>query len=110
MEPAAERMRERVATVAIRAPRIPVLNNADLRAEHEAQAIRAALVRQVHAPVRWVETVRLMAEQGIARLVECGPGRVLTGLNRRIAESVDAVAVYDSATLDAALAKGKGPA
>jgi len=109
MQPAAERMRERLAGVAIRSPAIPVLHNALLKTETSPDGIRAALVRQVHAPVQWVETVRLMAEQGISRLVECGPGRILTGLNRRIAENVDAVAIYDGATLDAALAK-TGPA
>jgi len=105
MQPAAERMRERLAGVAIQSPAIPILHNAHLKPETSPDGIRVALVRQVHAPVRWVETVRLMREHGIGRLVECGPGRILTGLNRRIAEDIDAVAIYDGATLDDALAK-----
>ncbi len=107
MQSAAERMRARLESVPIKPPTVPILHNAGLRVETDVHAIRAALVRQVHAPVRWVETIRLMAGQGVTRLIECGPGRVLTGLNKRIAEGIESVAIYDAPTLDAALGAGR---
>jgi len=104
MQPAAERLAERLAEVAIEKPRIPVLHNADVAAHDEPAAIRDALVRQLYSPVRWVETVRGMANQGIDTLVECGPGKVLAGLNRRIARDMKAVSAFDPASVDQALA------
>jgi len=103
MQPAAERLAERLAQVAIETPRIPVLHNADVAAHDEPAAIRDALIRQLYSPVRWVETIQAMANQGIATLVECGPGKVLVGLNKRIARDMKALAVLDSAGVDEAL-------
>ena len=99
MHPAAERMRARLKQVEIRAPRIPVLHNVHVRAETDPEAIRDALVRQIESPVRWVETVQKMAADGIGKLVECGPGRVLAGLNKRIAKDSQTLPVYDPETL-----------
>ncbi len=100
---AAERLAERLATVTITAPRIPVLHNADVATYSDAAAIRAALVRQLHQPVRWVETILAMRARGVARVLECGPGKVLAGLIKRIDATLPALPVYDAATLQQAL-------
>src|SRR6187397_557816 len=76
MKPAAERLRERLATVAIAAPRIPVIDNIDVRSETDPAAIRDALYRQAYGPVRWEETVKAIRARGIAAILECGPGKV----------------------------------
>mgnify|MGYP001561632575 FL=1 len=99
MHPAAERMRERLKLTKIETPRIPVLHNAHVRAESSADAIRNALVRQVESPVRWVETIQKMAADGVDKLVECGPGKVLVGLNKRISKETQTLSVYDPETL-----------
>lgn len=104
MRPAAERMRERLKQLKIETPRIPVLHNAHVQAENNANAIRDALVRQVESPVRWVETIQKMAADGVDKLVECGPGKVLAGLNKRINKTTQTLPVYDSETLRQALA------
>lgn len=85
MRPAAERMRQRLATTKIGISRVPVLHNADVKSAGSADAIRDALVRQMYHPVRWVDTVRAIASAGTSHMVECGPGKVLAGLNKRIA-------------------------
>lgn len=99
MHPAAERMRERLKQVKIDPPRIPVLHNVHVQSEADPDAIRNALVRQVESPVRWVETIQKMAADGVSMLVECGPGRVLAGLNKRIAKNTQTLTVYDPETL-----------
>lgn len=99
MHPAAERMRARLMQMKIETPRIPVLHNAHVRAESDADAIRAALVRQVESPVRWVEIIQTMATDGVDKLIECGPGRVLTGLNKRINKQTQTLPIYDPETL-----------
>ncbi len=103
MKPAAERLAERLAGVAITAPAIPVINNADVASPAEPDAIRDALVRQLYSPVRWVETVGRMGSEGVDRLIECGPGKVLVGLNKRIARDMTALPVQDNETLAKAL-------
>ncbi len=109
MRPAAERLRERLAAVEVRRPSVPVVHNRFVAAFDDPQRIREALVEQLDHPVRWIETVRFLAAQDVARIVECAPGKVLTGLNRRIAPGVECVAIQDAAALDAALAtKGQG--
>ena len=105
MRPAAERLRERLAGVEIGAPNIPVINNVDVARATDPEAIRDALVRQLHNPVRWVETVVGLAEEGVTELVEAGPGKVLAGLTKRIDKRVKAWPVQDCAGLDAALAR-----
>jgi [acyl-carrier-protein] S-malonyltransferase len=104
MRPAAERMREHLKQIKIEAPRIPVLHNAHVQTENNADAIRDALVRQVESPVRWVETIQKMAADGVDKLVECGPGKVLAGLNKRINKTTQTLPVYDSETLHQARA------
>lgn len=103
MRPAAERLAVSLASAAIGTPKIPVLHNVDVKPAADADAIREKLVRQLYSPVQWVGTVQAMAEQGVGRIVECGPGRVLAGLVKRISKDIDALAVYDPATLEAAL-------
>jgi [acyl-carrier-protein] S-malonyltransferase len=103
MHPAAQRMAERIKTVNVRSPRVPVIHNVHLRAESDPGAIRNALVRQIESSVRWVELIQKMAADGVDRMVECGPGKVLTGLNKRIVKTFEMLPVYDPATLRAAL-------
>jgi [acyl-carrier-protein] S-malonyltransferase len=107
MKPAAERLRARLEQVKLRAPSVPVLHNRFVEAFTDPDRIRRALVEQLDHPVRWIETVQLLAAQGVKRIVECAPGKVLAGLVKRIAPDVEALAVTDSASLDAALAKEK---
>ena len=104
LAPAAERLAARLAEVDVRPPAIPVLHNVDVRTHSTPDEIRAALSRQAASPVRWTEIVKAMAEQGVTHIVECGPGKVLTGLTRRIAENVEAFSLTDSAALDEVLA------
>jgi [acyl-carrier-protein] S-malonyltransferase len=99
MRPAAEALRERLATVPLQAPRIPVVNNIDVAVETDPARIRDALVRQAAGPVRWVECVQALRARGAQAIVECGPGKVLLGLTKRIDPQVQAAALYDPATL-----------
>ncbi len=99
MKPAADRLREKLATTAIAAPAIPVVNNIDVAIESDADRIRDALVRQAFGPVRWVECVRAIQARGIDTLVECGPGKVLAGMTKRIDAGLTGLAVFDPATL-----------
>jgi len=105
MQPAAEQLASILKDVAIQAPGIPVINNADVATPSEPDAIRDALVRQLYSPVRWVETIQKMATDGVDRLLECGPGKVLAGLNKRIERNMAAQAVLDPDSLSAALAE-----
>ncbi len=106
MRPAAERLRERLAGVEIRSPEVPVVHNRFVESFDDPARIRQALVEQLDHPVRWIETVQLLAGRGVERLVECAPGKVLTGLSRRIAGDLDCVAIQDCAALAAALRQG----
>jgi [acyl-carrier-protein] S-malonyltransferase len=99
MKPAAEALRERLASVQLAAPRIPVVNNIDVAVETDPERIRAALVRQAAGPVRWVETVQALEARGVEAIVECGPGKVLAGMAKRIAPAVAAASLHDPATL-----------
>ncbi|TSE24399.1 ACP S-malonyltransferase [Tepidimonas aquatica] len=99
MRPAAEALRERLATVPLQAPRIPVVNNIDVAVETDPARIRDALVRQAAGPVRWVECVQALRARGAQAIVECGPGKVLLGLTKRIDPQAQAAALYDPATL-----------
>lgn len=104
MRPAAEQLAARLAAVALRAPQIPVINNVDVASPDSPEAIRDALARQLYQPVRWVEIIRYFAEQGVSQLYECGPGKVLVGLNKRIDKTMNALPLIDPASLDEALA------
>jgi [acyl-carrier-protein] S-malonyltransferase len=99
MKPAAARLRERLQSVAIVAPHIPVINNIDVAAPEDPPSIRDALYRQAFGPVRWVEVVRALRGRGASHLVECGPGRVLTGIARRIDSELGCAALFDPASL-----------
>jgi [acyl-carrier-protein] S-malonyltransferase len=99
MKPAAERLRERLAQTAIATPAIPVVNNVDVRVESQPEAIRDALYRQAYSPVRWVEIVREIRARGVNHLVECGPGKVLAGMVRRIDAEAVVGTLHDPASL-----------
>ncbi|RNM07596.1 ACP S-malonyltransferase [Dickeya undicola] len=103
MEPAARKLADALEAITFNTPDVPVINNVDVRAESAPEAIRSALVRQLHNPVRWTECVEYMAAQGVVTLVEVGPGKVLTGLTKRIVDSLTATAINDPASLSAAL-------
>ncbi len=103
MEPAALRLKEMLQDIEIRSPAIPVINNVDVAVHNDPEAIKDALMRQLCCPVRWVEIIQHMASNGIDTLVECGPGKVLAGLNRRIDKTMAAFPVYDTVTLEAAM-------
>ena len=101
MKPAADKLAQALANITFSAPVIKVINNVDVAMPSDSQEIKDALVRQLYCPVRWSETVSFMAEQGINQLVEMGPGKVLTGLTKRINKAVSAQAVNDVASLAA---------
>jgi [acyl-carrier-protein] S-malonyltransferase len=99
MRPAADALTQRLLTISIKPPQIPVVHNADVKSYSDEVGIKDALARQLYSPVRWVETVRGFADQGIGTLVECGPGKVLAGLNKRIDGNMRAFALSDEAAL-----------
>jgi [acyl-carrier-protein] S-malonyltransferase len=99
MKPAAERLRERLAEVPLAAPRIALVNNVDAATPSEPAAIRDALFRQAFGPVRWVEVVQALRARGLQHILECGPGKVLSGLVKRIDAEVTSLCVLDPATL-----------
>ncbi|MCT8262610.1 ACP S-malonyltransferase [Proteus terrae] len=103
MKPAADKLAVALQEIEFKQPEIQVVNNVDVVAQTDANAIRDALVRQLYNPVRWTETVELIAEKGITQLLEIGPGKVLTGLTKRISKEMNAAAVNDIASLDVAL-------
>ena len=95
MRPAAEKLAEELKNIPVTAPGIPVLHNVSVSAESDPDMIRKRLVEQLYSPVRWVETIRAMKQEGIGHIVEAGPGKVLTGLMRRIDRDLDASALFD---------------
>ena len=104
LKDAAEQLRGYLANVAVQAPAIPVLHNADVKGYVDAASIKDALVRQLYSPVRWVETVLEFGKQGITHNVECAPGKVLAGLNKRIDTNQQALAINDGEALKLVLA------
>lgn len=103
MRPAAEKLKGTLDQVRISAPKIDVVNNVDVAIEKDSSRIKDALVRQAASPVRWVETIRRMVDSGVTHIVECGPGKVLAGMTKRIAPGVKSFAAADRATLEEAL-------
>lgn len=99
MKPAAERLKAKLAETALAAPQTPVVNNIDVAVQTDADAIRDALYRQAFGPVRWVECVAALKARGVSTLVECGPGKVLSGMVKRIDAELQSAALYDPATL-----------
>lgn len=99
MQPAAEKLKERLASVALAAPQIALVNNIDVAVETDPDRIRDALYRQAFGPVRWVECVQAIKSRGLTTLVECGPGKVLAGMVKRIDAELTGLAFFDPATL-----------
>jgi len=99
MKPAALQLAEYLKSVAVNTPQIPVLHNADVAAYTDSDKIKDALVRQLYSPVRWVETVQAIAAQGVTQTAECGPGKVLAGLTKRIVAELPCVALTSSDAL-----------
>ncbi|MCX7896588.1 MAG: ACP S-malonyltransferase [Rhodocyclaceae bacterium] len=108
MAPAAARLASALADVVMAPPRIPVIHNVDVAVHQEPAAIKDALVRQAAQPVRWTETMRLLADRGVTHVYECGPGKVLMGLTKRCAPTLSGIALADRASLEAALAEVRG--
>ncbi len=104
MRPAAEALAPHLAEAGLRAPQVPVWQNVDARPHSEPAAIRDALAAQLYRPVRWTDTVRGLAAEGVGQVLEFGPGKVLTGLTRRIDRQLGALAIHDPAGLEQALA------
>ncbi len=107
LKPASDRLRDYLANITFSAPQIQLINNVDVAVLNDPAAIKDALVRQAAAPVRWVETVQKMGADGISKLVECGPGKVLMGLTKRIDGNLVGDAIYDQATLERVLSELK---
>ncbi len=103
LKPAAERLAAYLGKVAVKAPRIPVVNNVDVSTENDPSRIKDALARQACSPVRWVEVVRSLAAAGVTHVAECGPGKVLAGLTRRIDGNLHGHAIVDPQSLEQAL-------
>ena len=99
MQPAAETLRARLVDVALQSPRIPVVNNIDVAAPVAPDDIRSALYRQASGPVRWVEVVQALKARGATHIVECGPGKVLAGMVKRIDADLASAAIFDPASL-----------
>jgi [acyl-carrier-protein] S-malonyltransferase len=99
MKPAALRLQAALEKVTLNAPAFPVVNNIDVAAPTDAAAIRDALVRQAAGPVRWVEVVQALRARGVTHVVECGPGKVLAGMAKRIDGELVTGSIFDPATL-----------
>lgn len=105
---AADRLRVRLASVDVRSPSVPVINNVDVAVESDPQRVKDALARQAAGPVRWTQIIQAMSERGITHVVECGPGKVLGALTRRIAPGLQSLSVSDPASLRQALSAVRG--
>ena len=103
MKPAAVKLESYLSKVSFHAPKVSVVNNVDVFVETNPEKIKQALVRQAASPVRWVETIRKMVDSGVTHIVECGPGKVLAGMTKRIAPNVKSFAAADRASLEEAL-------
>ena len=103
MKPAAAKLETYLDKVSVSAPRISVINNVDVAIESAPDRIKSALVRQAASPVRWVETIKKMADAGVTHIVECGPGKVLAGMTKRIAPGIKSFAAADRASLEEAV-------
>jgi len=104
LEPASQKLKAYLANIEFKAPTIAVINNVDVAILNDPVAIKDALVRQAAKPVRWQETIQAMAGQGITQVVECGPGKVLAGLTKRINDQLTGVPVFDEVSLNEVLA------
>ena len=107
LQPASEKLQTYLADIEFKAPTISVINNVDVEILNDPIAIKDALVRQAAKPVRWQETIQAMAKQGVTQVVECGPGKVLAGLTKRINDQVIGIPVFDDSSLNEVLASLK---
>ena len=107
LQPASEKLKGYLVNIEFKVPTIAVINNVDVEILNDPAAIKDALVRQAAKPVRWQETIQAMAAQGVTQVVECGPGKVLAGLTKRIHDQVTGVPVFDEASLNEVLASFK---
>lgn len=103
MRPAAEKLDERLQNTAIDVPKMTLIHNVDVTAHSAPEVIRSVLKEQLYKPVRWVDSIKFMHDQGVARFVECGPGKVLVGLNKRIAKEAEHMTIHDPQTLNKVL-------
>jgi [acyl-carrier-protein] S-malonyltransferase len=103
MKPAAAKLKGYLEHVSLSSPQVAVVNNVDVAVLTEPRAIKESLVRQAASPVRWVETIQKMRAMGVTRVIECGPGKVLAGMTKRIWPEVDSCALADRASLEEAL-------
>ena len=108
MQPAAARLQQYMQDISFNAPRIAVINNVDVASYADPARIKDALVRQAFNPVRWSDTIRAFAAQGITHVAECGPGKVLAGMTRRIAASLESLALVDQASIGQGISQFKG--
>ncbi len=100
MKPAAEKLEQRLHEIEIESPDVTLIHNVDVASHNAPDVIRNALAEQLYKPVRWVDTIKFMHEQGVNQFVECGPGKVLMGLNKRIAKNADHFSIFNSETLE----------
>src|SRR3984957_17737214 len=100
LKPASDQLREYLASVEVQVPQIPLINNVDVAIVNEPAGVKDALVRQAAGPVRWVECVQAMAHQGVTHVIECGPGKVLAGLTKRIDATLTGASIFDPASLE----------
>ncbi len=107
MKPAAERLARHLEGITLAKPKIPVVTNVDVICYDDPEKIRTALVRQLYNPVRWVESMQYLYQSGVRQLIECGPGKVLAGLNKRINSDLNTLSINSSASLQQALASKK---
>lgn len=103
MQSAAEKLSEQLQNITINIPKMTLIHNVDVAAHSAPEVIRNVLKEQIYKPVRWVDSIKFMREQGVTRFVECGPGKVLIGLNKRIAKEAEHMAIYDPETLNKVL-------
>ena len=107
MQSAADKMADALKDVTFQTPNIPVIHNVDVKMHTDSEAIKTALIAQLSEPVRWIESVELLAEQGVAEVIECGPGKVLTGLLKRIDKSLVGLPIGEPDGFDQALTRAK---
>jgi [acyl-carrier-protein] S-malonyltransferase len=104
MKPAGDKLRGYLERVTVASPKVKLVNNVDVKVEASGEAIKEALVRQASSPVRWVETVRAMRAQGVTHVFECGPGKALAGMVKRIDREIQTASLNDRASIEKALA------
>ena len=105
MKPAGEQLAQAIADIAIAIPSIPVVHNVNAQIQNDPEKIRSVLVEQIYSPVQWTECMRFMIDRGTTRLVECGPGKVLSGLARRIDKSLTVASIEQPDALTAAISE-----